>query len=119
MELNGQQIYDLLNQQFPPTQTSPRMLQVSGLTYTWDQSKGPLHRILEVYKDGVPIDKTKPYTVTVVKYLAEGGDKFSVFSKQGRNKKKGPGDLKALISYIQSLPQPFTATLEGRIERMN
>ena len=36
MELTGQQIYDLLEQQFPPQQSHARLLQVSGLSYTWN-----------------------------------------------------------------------------------
>jgi 5'-nucleotidase len=118
MELTGQQIYDLLNQQFPPRQTFSRMLQVSGLTYTWDASLPKGNRIVEVRQDGVTINKAKTYTVTMNSFLAEGGDKFSMF-KKGRNKKEGPKDLAALISYIQGLPQPFSANIEGRIERVN
>ena len=118
MELTGQQIYDLLNQQFPPTQTSPRMLQVSGLTYTWDTKLPAGHRIVEVRQDGQPINKTATYTVTVNSFLAEGGDRFSVFT-QGTNRVKGSKDLLALISYIKTLPQPFRHDIEGRIKRLN
>ena len=117
MELTGQQIYDLLNQQFPPGQTYHRMLQVSGLTYTWDDRAAPPGRITEVRRDGKLIDRAANYSVTVNSFLAAGGDKFSVF-KQGRNKKEGPGDLEALITYIQGLPQPFRAGINGRIQRL-
>jgi 5'-nucleotidase len=118
MELTGRQIYDLLDQQFPPRQTYPRMLQVSGLTYTWDASQPKGNRIVEVRQDGVPLDKAKTYTVTVNSFLAEGGDRFSAFVK-GANKVKGPVDLEALVSYLQGLPQPFRAGIEGRIKRKN
>jgi 5'-nucleotidase len=118
MELSGQQIYDLLNQQFPPGQTLHRMLQISGLTYTWDDKLPPPGRITEVRKDGQPIDRAATYTVAVNSFLAEGGDKFSVF-KLGANQVKGPTDLTALTDYLQSLPQPFSARIEGRIERLN
>ena len=118
MELTGQQIYDLLNQQFPPRQAYPRMLQVSGLTYTWDASQPQGNRILEVRQNGVLLDKAKTYTVVVNSFLAEGGDRFSVFVK-GANKVRGPVDLEALVSYLQGLPQPFTAKIDGRIKRVN
>ncbi len=118
LELTGQQIYDLLNQQFPPTQNYPRMLQISGLTYTWNRSKNAPDRIVEVRRDDRPIDREATYTVTVNSFLAEGGDRFSVFT-QGTSKVMGPVDLEALSSYIQSLPQPFSAGIEGRIERVN
>jgi 5'-nucleotidase len=118
MDLTGQQIYDLLNQQFPAGPSQHRILQVSGLTYTWDDKLPPPGRITVVRKDGQPIDKAATYTVTVNSFLAEGGDKFSVF-KMGANKVTGPTDLKALVDYLQSLPQPFSAKIDGRIERLN
>ena len=94
------------------------MLQVSGLTYTWDNKLAPPARITEVRRDGKPIDRAATYTVTVNSFLAEGGDKFSVLTK-GVNQVTGPQDLKALCDYLQSLPQPFGAKIEGRIERVN
>jgi 5'-nucleotidase len=118
MELTGQQIHDLLNRQFPPTQTSRRILQISGLTYTWDANLPDGHRIVGVRQDGMPIDKAKTYTVTVNNFLAQGGDRFSIF-KKGKNKKEGPNDLAALISYIKGLSQPFSASIDGRIKRLN
>ncbi len=118
MELTGQEIYDLLNQQFPPGVNSPRMLQVSGLTYTWDSKIAPPGRITEVRRDGKPIDRAATYTVAVNSFLAEGGDKFSIFP-EGKNRTTGPQDLKALCDYLQSRPQPFNAKIEGRIEKVN
>jgi 5'-nucleotidase len=118
MELTGQQIYDLLNQQFPPAQSSPRMLQVSGLTYTWDAKLPEGHRVVEVRQNGRPLDKAATYKVAVNSFLAEGGDRFSVFT-QGVHQVTGSGDLAALISYIKTLPQPFSRGIEGRIQRLN
>jgi 5'-nucleotidase len=118
MELTGQQIYDLLNQQFPSGPTQHRILQISGLTYIWDNKLPPPGRIIEVRKDGQPIDKAGTYTVTANSFLAEGGDKFSVFTL-GANRATGPTDLKAFVDYLQSLPQPFSAKIDGRIERLN
>jgi 5'-nucleotidase len=118
MELTGQQIYDLLNQQFPVGRTYHRMLQVSGLTYTWDNNLAPPERITEVRRDGKPLDRAAKYTVTVNSFLAEGGDRFSVFNL-GTNQVTGPSDLKALVDYLQCLPQPFSARIDGRMERLN
>ena len=116
MELTGQQIYDLLEQQFPPHQSSARLLQVSGLSYTWNGSRTGNERIVEVRKNGAAIDRAATYTVTVNSFLAEGGDKFSVFT-QGRNRAAGPPDLEALVAYVKKLDQPFTAAIEGRLRR--
>ena len=118
MDLTGQQIYALLNQQFAPYQTYDRILQVSGLSYCWDARRPDNDRIIEIRQGGAAIDRTVTYTVTVNSFLAEGGDKFSVFTA-GRNPVAGPEDLEALVSYVKKLRQPFQATKEGRIQRLN
>jgi 5'-nucleotidase len=48
----------------------------------------------------------------------QGGDNFTVLL-QGQKQASGPIDLKALIAYIQQQPQPFTATIQGRITRLH
>ena len=118
MNLTGQQIYDLLNQQYAPYQPYDRMLQVSGLTYTWDANLADSDRIVEVRKDGAAIDRNAIYTVTVNSFLAEGGDNFTTLI-DGVDRQVGPIDLDALIDYIQNLDQPFDSEIEGRIERLN
>ena len=117
MELTGQQIYDLLNQQWL-SQPFPRILQISGLTYTWDNARPVGNRIVEVRRNGAPINLAQHYSVTANSFIAAGGDNFIVFS-QGANRVGGPLDLDALIAYISALPQPFSATLESRIARIN
>lgn len=116
MDLTGQQIIDLLNQQWL-NQPFPRLLQISGLIYTWDNSRPAGDRIVEVRKDGLPIDGAALYTVTANSFIAAGGDNFTVLT-QGTHRVGGPIDLDALIAYIQGLPQPFSAQVEGRIIRL-
>lgn len=117
MDLTGQQIYTLLNQQWL-NQPFPRIMQISGLTYTWDNNLPIGNRIVEVRKDGMPIDVAASYSVTVNSFMAAGGDNFTVLP-QGLNQVGGPVDLDALIAYVQGLPQPFSALIEGRIVRLN
>jgi 5'-nucleotidase len=117
MDLTGRQIYDLLNQQWG-NQPFPRILKTSGLTYTWDNNRPIGDRIVEVLRNGLPIDRQATFTVTVNSFMAAGGDNFTVLP-QGRNQVGGPLDLDALMTYIQTLPQPFSAALEGRIIRLN
>lgn len=117
MDLNGQQVVDLLNQQWagPPF---PRILQISGLSYLWDTARPASERVVAVYKDGAPLDPAARYSVTVNSFLADGGDNFTVL-RDGTNRAGGPMDLDALIEYIKGLPQPFSAAIESRIERLN
>ncbi len=117
MDLTGQQIYDLLNQQWT-NQPFPRILKTSGMTYTWDNNRPVGDRIVEVRRNGSPIDREATFSVTVNNFMAAGGDNFTVLL-QGRNQVGGPLDLDALIAYIQALPQPFSAAVEGRIVRLN
>jgi 5'-nucleotidase len=116
MTLTGEQIRKLLNQQWQSNQT--RMLQISGLTYTWDASKPIGDKVVDIYlPNGAKLDPNAEYTVTVNSFLADGGDNFTVL-KEGKNREVGPVDLDALIHYIQQLPQPFDAQIEGRIQQL-
>ena len=118
MELSGAQIMRLLNQQWAG-QAYPRILQVSGLSYTWDNAR-PLGGRIVAVRDGAgnALDPARIYSVTVNSFIAAGGDNFSTLT-QGTNRSVGPADLDALVDYIASLPQPFTAAITGRIQRLN
>jgi 5'-nucleotidase len=118
MNLTGQQVYDLLNQQWAAPQPFPRILKTSGLTYTWDNNRPANDRIIEVRQTGTLIDRSATYSVVVNSFLAAGGDNFTVLL-QGTNPVGGPVDLDALIVHVQSLTQPFSAAIEGRIIRLN
>ncbi len=121
MTLSGDQLARLLEQQW---QRGPggatvfvRLLQLSGLRYTWDARRPPGHRVVDLrLADGRPIDPAASYTVTVNSFLADGGDGFTVL-REGTARRVGAGDLEALVEFIPRLPQPFTATVEGRIRR--
>lgn len=117
MTLTGQQIYGLLNQQWI-NQPFPRLLQISGLTYTWDNDRPAGDRVVDVRKNGISIDVGASFTVAVNSFLAAGGDGFTVLA-QGTERVGGPMDLDALIAYLPGLLQPLTAAIEGRIQRLH
>ncbi|MFC4076377.1 bifunctional metallophosphatase/5'-nucleotidase [Salinithrix halophila] len=115
MKLTGEQLKRLLNQQWQADRT--RLLQISGLSYTWDPSRPLGDRVTELKKtDGTPITDGETYSVTANSFIASGGDAFTVF-KEGTDKVVGPVDLDALVEYIKQLPQPFSADIEGRIKK--
>jgi 5'-nucleotidase len=119
MDLTGAQILTLLNQQWQPQQdgtTTVRILQVSGISYTYNDTRPLGDRIVSAQVGGQPLNPAATYTVTVNSFLADGGDNFRVL-REGTNRIGGPVDLEALITYIQSLPQPFSYAAEGRIVR--
>ena len=101
MTLTGQQIYDILGQQ-RSTPAAPKMLQISGLTYTWtDNGAGKAGTITEVLKDGITIDKGISYTATTNNFLSGGGDGFTIF-KSGLNPVIDASDIDVLVAYIRS-----------------
>ena len=117
MDLTGAQIRALLEQQWQ--QASPRILKTSGLTYTWNAANPVGSRIVEI-RDAQQnlLGDATVYRVTVNSFLASGGDNFTVLV-QGTNRVVGPVDLDALVVYVEGLPQPFSAAIEGRILRLN
>jgi 5'-nucleotidase len=114
LTMTGEQLYALLNQQFVVN----RFLQVSGLHYTWDAARPPQSRVVEVRKDGIPIDLAKTYTIVANNFIATGGDGFTVFL-EASSAVGGPIDLDAFIDYVSRLPQPFSAPAVDRIQRLN
>lgn len=119
MELTGAQIIALLNQQWSGgNESSPRILKTSGIEYTWDASLPANERVVNASIGGVAVGMDSVYSVTVNSFIAAGGDNFTVLT-EGTNRVIGQVDLDALVDYIQSLTQPFTAEVEGRIQRLN
>ena len=122
MDLTGAQIYTLLEQQFPPNQApnTVRILQVSGLKYTYNASLPEGQRITSlITTGGAAIDRAATYKVAVNSFIATGGDRFTVL-KEGRNVQTLGSDLDALEAYIDGLPTPFSApnpATEQRITR--
>ncbi|HET6339560.1 MAG TPA: bifunctional metallophosphatase/5'-nucleotidase [Polyangiales bacterium] len=115
--LTGQQLYDLLNQQWGGMQPAGgRLLQISGFGYTWDSTvpEGGA-RVVEVHAiDGMPIALDEGYVVAANNFIAAGGDNFTVLTA-ATNQVGGPVDMDALVAYLGTLAQPFDVAVEGRI----
>jgi 5'-nucleotidase len=118
LTLTGQQLYDLLEQQWGREQPAGgRILQISGFRYAWDPSKPEgTPRVREVRDAHGPIVRTKKYTLAANAFLAEGGDGFSAFLSM-KDPRTGPIDLDVFAAYLGKLPQPFMDKIDGRIER--
>jgi 2',3'-cyclic-nucleotide 2'-phosphodiesterase (5'-nucleotidase family) len=119
MTLTGSQLREVLNQQWKGQDPKrPRIGQISGLTYTYDDSKPAGEKVGEIKKlDGTLIQDSANYTITVNDFMANGGDKYELL-KQGTNRVAGPVDLEATIQYIKdhftSKNLPVTASIENR-----
>jgi 2',3'-cyclic-nucleotide 2'-phosphodiesterase / 3'-nucleotidase / 5'-nucleotidase len=117
MTVTGDIIRELLNQQWADP-TRAKMLQISGLYYTYDDTLKYGHRILDIYtEDGAEIDPTGEYTITVNNFMAGGGDGYSALLK-GKDSLQGPTDLDGLINYVQNYDGPIVGEYEGRMNKV-
>lgn len=118
MTVTGEVIGELLNQQWADP-TRAKMLQISGLKFTFDDTKPYGSRIIDItLEDGKAIDPQASYTITVNNFMAGGGDGYGALLK-GTDKLQGPTDLDALVNYIQNYQGKFNATYEGRMLRVD
>ncbi len=105
LDMTGQQIKDVLEQQYVPTR-SRQFLHIAasgGLTYTWDKTAPQGEQISDLQLDGTPLDPAATYRVATLNFLAEGGDQFTVFT-EGANLVGGPEDLANLVAFLEANP---------------
>ncbi len=127
MDLTGQQLLRLLEQQWEQPQVAGgRIMSVSsGFSYTWDASQpegaapGTGHRVVpgSMKLHGEPIDMGRSYRVTVSDFMATGGDNYTVL-KQGRNLQTGELDSVVAKLYFRVRGVVNPPTLD-RITRVN
>lgn len=120
MTLTGAQIERLLEEQFAPcTLGSNRILQVSaGFTYTWNASGGTCDKVdpATIMLNGVAIDPSASYRVTVNSFLADGGDSFPILL-QGTDRLGGAVDTDAFEAYFAA-NSPVAPGPQNRIIRI-
>ena len=99
--LTGAQIKTVLEQQF--SAGVARILQVSaGFTYGYTWNAGTKTGTIDaasIKLNGMPLDMSATYRVTMNGFLAGGGDGFAVF-KDGTDRLSGGFDLDALVDYL-------------------
>ncbi|MBB2986740.1 bifunctional metallophosphatase/5'-nucleotidase [Terracoccus luteus] len=112
MDLTGQEIYDVLNQQVTGANAaSNKILAVSdGFTYSWTKTGTPGVVDGSVAIDGVPVDKSATYRISTNNFLSDGGDGFAAF-QGGDDKFFGGLDIDAFADYLEAnspySPQPL------------
>jgi 5'-nucleotidase len=116
----GQQIYDVLNQQFnnPATGQNRIMLPSANVHYQWTTVGGPHVVDGSVSFDGgtTAIDKTASYRVAVNNFMADGGDNYTVF-KLCTEPLGGEIDLDAFARYLGA-HSPVAPPPPNRIEKV-
>lgn len=101
VELTGQDIIELLNEQY--TKSQLYFLQLSGLTYHFKAASegGQLATVSNVQVDGKPIDQNAKYHVLTNDYLSTGGDGYLAFTK-GKIVDNAGQDIDLLTAYLQA-----------------
>jgi 5'-nucleotidase len=135
MDLTGAQIKAILNEQWnggnESTVTFNKILQVSGIQYTWDKAlvnapntNAIVGNVL-VDDDGnpgtpmVPLADGTTYRVVANNFLSDGGDNFGTF-KSGTNKLIGGLDIDSLVKYLQAHdPYALASAPTTRISSIN
>jgi 5'-nucleotidase len=113
MELTGDQIYRLLEQQFQVNRT----LQISGFTYTYNASNPAGQRITSATVNGQPLDRNATYTVAANSFIATGGDGFTVFEEASATQQTLGSDLDALEAYVGDTSFGIPADFGQRITK--
>ncbi|RMI32182.1 bifunctional metallophosphatase/5'-nucleotidase [Nocardia stercoris] len=101
--LTGRQILALLEQQWDNV-SKPAVLDIAGLTYTYDDSAPKGARVLQdsVRIGDAPLNPAAEYKVATNSFLQAGGDGFAVFREATGTADIGPADLDALAAYLKS-----------------
>ncbi|TRZ58216.1 MAG: bifunctional metallophosphatase/5'-nucleotidase [Rhodocyclaceae bacterium] len=119
LTLSGEQIRQLLEQQWRDDNSVGEFLQVSrGFEYRWVASQGKGRRVVpgSLRLNGKPLEPATPYRVTVNSFLASGGGGLRVLL-QGSDRKTGMMDVEALEQYLAA-HQGLTPSALDRIERV-
>jgi 5'-nucleotidase len=95
--------------------------QVSGIQFSYDASRPPGQRIVDVKVKGQPLVPTKKYSLTTSTFIGlDGGDGYSMFKGASvlQEPDKTPSDSDALARALAGL-SAVTPKIEGRITRLD
>jgi 5'-nucleotidase len=103
MTLSGAQIHQLLEQQWADRPTPNILTPSEGFSYTWQKRAAAGSKVSpsSIRIDGVVVDHSRSYRVTVNDFLAGGGDGFALFL-DGTHRVDGIADVDALERYLQT-----------------
>jgi 2',3'-cyclic-nucleotide 2'-phosphodiesterase (5'-nucleotidase family) len=112
LTLTGQQLINVLNQQFINSSGAPARPYVlatsAGLTYTHNRAT-----VSNVKINGVAVNPTASYRVVTNNFLADGGDGFPAF-RDGTDRYFGGLDIDAFANYLQA-HSPYTPPALDRV----
>ena len=93
--------------------------QVSGLRYSFDASRLPGVRLVEVTtSDGKPLDPKKTYTLAATAFVANGGDGYAMLKGHANTLKDKLTDSDVLRRAIATA-KTIAPRVDGRIRRLD
>jgi len=103
MTLTGEQIRAVIEEGLDDTGAQQVLAPSAGLRFSFDMRRPSGSRLVSLALDGKPIDPEASYRVTVVNFLAEGGDGFSTFTR-GTDRVRGMIDNEAFQQWLVAVP---------------
>ncbi len=116
MDMTGTQIKALLEQQFSGVnQASNKVLQVAGITYTYNPAATPGAKVVagSIKVAGQPLVDGTTYRIVTNNFLSDGGDGFPAFTT-ATDKFFGGLDIDAFANYLAA-HDPYTPGPTNRI----
>lgn len=133
MDLSGADLKRALEQQFVPSAsasaeckawnkqaTAGRMLQPSAsLSYSWSPSRSDCDKVdaATLKINGVVVNPSATYRVTVNSFLATGGDGFTIFNN-GTNRLGGAQDIDAQVAWWKANTSATAPYTPGSLQRI-
>ena len=110
MQLTGEQLTALLEQQWQPAAASRPFLKLGvseGFDYTYvvnpvTPGSPPTGTVTGMHLNGVAIAPTDVFTVTANSFLASGGDNFGAFTLGAKPTDSGKIDLQSMVDYFDT-----------------
>jgi 5'-nucleotidase len=123
--MTGAQIMSVLEEQCQPAGSSRPFLHL-GVSegFTYDLAKTIVAgdctsiTVSNVQLNGVALDPTATYNVTVNNFLADGGDNFTTFATITAPRLDGGNDLLALVNYLGTF-SPVSPPSTDRVNEIN
>lgn len=103
MSLTGAAIRATLEQGLDDTGDKQMLTPSAGMRIAFDMRRPSGSRITAITLNGKPLDPAKSYRVSVVNFLAEGGDGFSGFIG-GTDRTRGGIDIEAMEDWLSAVP---------------
>lgn len=95
-----------------------RFPQVSGIRYSFDATRPPGSRVVEVTVSGRPLDPAKRYKLATTRYIADGGDQYAMLKGHENLLGEKLVDSEVLRRAVASV-EAISPQADGRVKRLD